>query len=164
MMPNNPFTVYISCRESERAFAHALGRRIEQERPGEALVTVSAASASCPGRLARLEPVLQEIDWFILLRSGAAEELDWPLFELGNFCSLTGDRGRVICVHEEDSLPPAHISFFRVVPYQPAAVTSLIRSLHALTDNADEPLSRPGCTHLRLVSTQRHDPENRLTR
>lgn len=102
--------VFLSHKQEDAQFARELGEQI-RARAGERTAIMMSGDIPAGGNwYQEAKARIKDAKWFVLIMRNGAASLDWSLYEAGIYRALTGDNGRLVCLHDPDVKPPEHLS------------------------------------------------------
>ena len=125
---------FFSYKAKHEPIASEVARKLEIWSAGKLKINHMADLASQVGRdwRAKIEAIIRQCDWFLLLLPIPGDERDWVLYEAGYFSgcqALAGRLGRLVCLHHPDTEVSDALGARESVPAEVGPVRAFLEAL-----------------------------------
>ena len=125
-------SVFFSYKSKDKPIALRIADRLQRWSAGKLKVKHMAdfgvEDVGRPWR-ERIETIIPQCDWFLLLLPTPGDERDWQLFEAGYFFRGQGLAGRLVCLHHPDNQVADALGAEQSVPAEVEGVQNFLEGL-----------------------------------
>jgi hypothetical protein len=109
--------VFFSYKSTDKVAAEAIVQVLSKTSAGKLEITFQGGFGKIVGQSYRqkIRDSVREANWFILLLPDPSDELDWCLYETGQFEAQLTSADRLICLHHPDTAIPRQIEGYQAV-------------------------------------------------